>query len=121
MGRISAGPKYGPNLLNLAHALSPETILGKADMGESLSAKVREYVTEKVGEYVRELLSECDKVGERVGERGCRQRYSPISPKLLLYRRQALLPPLSPTRLSALKLLLYRRPSAASVSTKLLL
>jgi hypothetical protein len=42
----SAGPKYGPNLLNLANALSPQTILGKADMGESLSAKVREYVRE---------------------------------------------------------------------------
>jgi len=48
----SSGPKYGPNLYDLAHALSPDTILDAASLSENISAKARGQGAPRFGYFV---------------------------------------------------------------------
>ena len=48
----SSGPKYGPNLYDLAHALSPDTILDHDSISDSLSGKANGKGAPRFGYFV---------------------------------------------------------------------
>jgi hypothetical protein len=48
----SSGPKYGPNLYDLAHALSPDTILDPTSISESISGKAKGKGAPRFGYFV---------------------------------------------------------------------